>query len=486
MKLRLRSPSLFWTFAGAFLGVLLLGTLLQGFAVIRLVRSTIDRMSAGSARVLVERVAHDVGVALTDSPDTDIGMLLQRYAANPDSLWVVFRATQGEVALGPRVPRRVAFFVQRLLTGEPPRRGFGGRRPPPEGMPPPPRILARKSVIVAGREAGEIIALRPFQRRFRGIGGRSSHFLYFLPLAVLLSGIAGMLLFRSFLRRIRELEMLAGRVAEGDLRARLPDPGRDEIGRLGSALNRMTERLAAAKSAVELTHRQRQQLFADISHELATPLTSIRGYAETLLDRKVDLTPQESETYLHHVLEASERMGLLIDDLLDLTRLEAGASPLSKERLNWTALVRNTLQRFEPQFEAASIALRWDGPDEELWIVADGRRMEQAIDNLLANALRYVPANGTVRVSLVPLDAATGRLTVSDDGPGFAPEEITHVFERFFRGRETGVVNGSGLGLAIVQEIVRNHGGAARVRNAHPKGAVIEIDLPREAADRIP
>jgi signal transduction histidine kinase len=254
----------------------------------------------------------------------------------------------------------------------------------------------------------------------------------------------------------------------------------DEIGRLGSKLNFMTERLSEARRRVEESDRQRRQLFADISHELATPLTSIRGYAETLLNPAVDVTGEEKSSYLRSVLGEAERMDLLIQDLLDLTRLEAGAIPLNKERLDWTALCKNTMKRFESRFREAGLELRWEGSGEEAWILADGRRMEQALDNLLVNALRYVPIGGRVSLSLeaAPTPSPGYRLTVSDDGHGIPDDDLPHAFDRFYRGDEARSQGGSGLGLAIVREIVNRHDGTAWAKKRDPKGLSIVLELP--------
>lgn len=526
MKRFFRSPSLFLTFAGAFLGVLIVGTVLQGYVVVRLVGSIRERLDRGNAEALVQTVAQEVADELTNADDPSIARVLDRHPSRADSLLLVYRDADGSVVLATHVRRRLAFATSRLLSGEPlpppepsvpppgnrPRSGPRSGRPPPGSRFPPdfapgdapprgrafarPRIVAMAPVHIAGETVGQIIALR----RGRPLGALPSlardsrGFLLFLPLAILLAGAAGLLVFRILLGRLRKLEALTARVAEGDLDVRIPDPGADEIGRLGSALNRMTERLALAKRAVDETHRQRRQLFADISHELATPMTSIHGYAETLLNRDVSLSADEREAYLRHVLDASTRMGLLINDLLELTRLESGTIQLAKERINWTKLCMNTQQRFEPRYRDAGLQIGWSGPQEDAWILADGRRMEQVIDNLLVNALRYVPAGGRVSVALAAADASGSepvgaaaaptpapprhRLVVADDGPGFAPEEVGHVFDRFFRGRTGSVAEGSGLGLAIVKEIVRAHGGDVSARNGHASGAIVEVELP--------
>jgi signal transduction histidine kinase len=242
----------------------------------------------------------------------------------------------------------------------------------------------------------------------------------------------------------------------------------------------MTESLAEARQHLNENEAQRRQLLADISHELATPLTSIRGYTETLLEPAVTVSATERAAYLERVLEESKRMDLLIRDLLDLTRLEAGAITLERERLDWTALCRNTMERFQDRFRDAGLPLRWHGSTAPAWIMADGRRLEQVLENLLINALRYVPAGGMVTLSLdrqTEQDADYFRLTVRDNGPGFPPDDLPRVFDRFYRADEARSTGGTGLGLAIVQEIVRLNGGRVEARNAHPSGAEIIVLL---------
>src|SRR5262249_47688069 len=225
------------------------------------------------------------------------------------------------------------------------------------------------------------------------------------------------------------IETLAAQVAGGDLTVRVNDASGDEIGRLAERMNTMTEHLASAKRSVEEHEAQRQQLFADITHELATPLTSIRGCTETLLDPKGSMTSEERARYLDDILAESRRLDRLIRDLFELARLEAGAPALEFEDLDWVALTRNVKQRFAKRFEAAGLTLAWGDSAPEAWIRADGHRMEQVIENLLRNALRYVPAQGHVTLTIDPVMASATRyrLTVADDGPGLPADEMAHL-----------------------------------------------------------
>jgi signal transduction histidine kinase len=301
-----------------------------------------------------------------------------------------------------------------------------------------------------------------------------------------LSALAiGLIMMRLLVRRLRGIETLAARVAEGDLSVRIADRSGDEIGRIAERLDRMTGRLNEARDQLAATERQRRQLFADITHELATPLTSIRGYAETLVDPGVGTSDEERARYLRGILEESRRMDQLIKDLFDLARLEAGATPLTRERIDLAALSKNTIDRFEPRFHAAGLKVSWQRQDGDATIVADGRRMEQVVENLLTNELRYVPSGGSVEVTLGPTPDNRIRLEVSDDGHGIAPEDRERVFERFYRAvgpRSDGAEDkGSGLGLAIVREIVERHGGTVRAEARSPRGLSMVVELPRAA-----
>ena len=344
----------------------------------------------------------------------------------------------------------------------------------------PYELLSHRTVTIDGGRFGDVAAIGTAPRTSLWALPEARALLLFLPFAVLASAVAGLIMVRILVNRLRTLEGFATRVTEGDLAARVEIRGADELARLGARFNLMTERLAAARAQLEQTDRQRRRLLADVSHELATPLTSIRGYVETLLDPGVPKTPEERATYLNDVLEESKRLDRLIAELFDLARLEAGALPLRRERLDWMALCRNTTRRLTPRFAEAGLSLEWTGGSDPVWIDADGRRLEQVVENLLVNALRYVPAGGGVTLNLEDAgsDGARCRLSVSDDGPGIAPDDLPHVFERFYRADAARAQGGTGLGLAIVREIVTQHGGAARAEAGTPRGATFVVELP--------
>jgi signal transduction histidine kinase len=493
--------SLFWTFTGVFLITIIAGAAVQWFVASGVLGPLEQRDARNRAESAVSKAAVAIA-ALPDPADAEAIRAILGRADEPGMPGrLLYRSADGRVVVGGlgrvRGGRRAARFE-----GAPPgeRGGPGDRGELGEPPPGPPRgrgeffgrpgfvprreVLARQDVLRGGQPVGEVIALR-FARPPLGIvGSRTS--LLFLPITVLAATVAGLFMVRILVRRLRGLETLAARVASGDLSARIHDPSGDEIGRVAQRFDEMTENLADAKRRVEETAEQRRRLFADITHELATPLTSIRGYAETLVDPGVGTTDEERARYLRGILEESRRMDQLIKDLFDLARLEAGATPLTRERIDLAALSKNTIDRFEPRFHAAGLKVSWRRLDGDATILADGRRMEQVVENLLTNELRYVPSGGNVEVALGPTPDGRVRLEVSDDGHGIAPEDRERVFERFYRAvgpRSDGAEDkGSGLGLAIVREIVERHGGTVRAEARSPRGLSMVVELPRAGA----
>ena len=472
-----RGRSLVWLVTGTFLLAAVVGTVLQALAIQAVVRP----MEARELRARAELAVSSVAGAFAAAPEAPEGAALDtllrherlEHSIRPGIL--VVRRSDGTVVTSP--PGFSLLLNDSTASGR-----ESGRN----------EIVARHSLTRGAEVMGEVFVSR---RAPRGPGpglgfGLSPLALWvYFPMAALLSTALALLLVRLLARRLGDLERLAGRVAEGDLSARVPNPRGDEIGRVAEQLNRMAERLSAARDALQANDRQRRQLFADITHELVTPLTAIRGTAETLLDPGIELSAEDRTRYTRGVLEESRRLDRMIRDLFELSRLEAGATLLERERLDWAALCKNTVERFSPRYASAHLSLEWRQSVGEAWVNADGLRLEQVLDNLLVNALRYVPSGGHVTVELTKPGNAPGswRLLVQDDGPGLSPEELSHVFERFYRGDQARSVEkardvaGSGLGLAIVRQIVERHGGSVQARAATPTGLAIEIDLPQAA-----
>ncbi len=472
-----KQKSLFWTFAGAIFLVLLGVGLVQWLVVSVVLHRVHDRHWAERAARIAEEVVAEIPVTLTESgqPTPRTRRLLAGRLRPGGGFLVLEYAPQiGE-----------AMTVPGLRRGPPFR-----RRPPDDQHPPPGRRPLRRlqrllslEVVQNGEGVGTLTVYRPEPRLARGLvppADVSRRLLVSLPIALILSGLAGLWLLRTLLRRLRNLDALAERVTAGDLEATIEDTRGDELSDLAAKFNQMTRSLRQARQRLEGKNVERRALLADLSHELATPLTSIRGAAETLLNPAVTLAAADRERTLAGIVEESERMGVLVEELLELSRMESGAAELERSRLDWAALAGHTVERFQARFGEHGLGLDSVEPAEPAWVLADGFRLERALENLLVNALRYVPAGGRVRVRLT---SAVGwhTLHVEDNGPGFAEEDLEHAFDRFFRGHRARAAGGSGLGLAIVEEIVRQHGGQALAANLPDGGATLQLRLP--AAD---
>jgi two-component system OmpR family sensor kinase len=292
----------------------------------------------------------------------------------------------------------------------------------------------------------------------------------------LTAGALALWLVKVALRPLATMGSTAGAIAAGDLSRRVePADDTTEIGRLGASLNAMLAQIEAAFDERRASEQRLRRFVGDASHELRTPITSIRGYAE-LFRRGADRRPDDLARSMSRIEAEAERMGVLVDDLLLLARLDEGR-PLEQKPVDLVSVVTDGVDAARAIDPERVLEADLDGPE---WIVGDAGRLRQVIDNLLENARVHTPAGTPTRVALRADDGAAV-LTVADEGPGMNAEVATKAFERFYRGdparaRSTG---GAGLGLAIVAAIVASHGGSVRVVD-RDAGTTIEVRLPHE------
>ncbi len=308
-----------------------------------------------------------------------------------------------------------------------------------------------------------------------GGGSTSSLLIQRLTRASLLAAAVGggvavllaLLLSLQLLRPVGQLTRAAARMAGGDLSQRVEAKGKDELATLGSSFNRMAESLQRAE-------QNRQAMTADIAHELRTPIAVQRAHLEALQDGVYPLTAEN----LQPVLDQTELLIRLVDDLRTLALADAGELRLEKRKVDLGELTRTVVERFKPEADGKGIALSYAGPQEAIEKEVDPRRIEQILNNLFSNALRHTPAGGQVGAQ-VERSAGWIIVRVADNGAGIPPEALGHIFERFYRAdrsrsREEG---GSGLGLAIARQLALAHGGDLRAKNRSEGGAEFTLEL---------
>ncbi|RJL32464.1 sensor histidine kinase [Bailinhaonella thermotolerans] len=304
-------------------------------------------------------------------------------------------------------------------------------------------------------------------------------------------GAAGYLLVRASLRPLAEMEATAEAIAAGDLSRRVPDhPASTEVGRLGRSLNAMLARLEAAihdreasEAAARASEERMRRFVADASHELRTPLTSIRGYAE--LSRRAPQDAPELPKLLARIEEEAARMGLLVDDLLLLARLDM-QRPLERRPVDLFSLAADTVVDARTRAPERTIDLvRLDAASDTtrpVVVSGDEPRLRQVLDNLVNNALVHTPSGTPVEVR-VGTRGDEAVVEVADEGPGVPADQAAQVFERFYRAGNARSASGIGLGLSIVSALATAHHGVAELDNRPGEGATFRIRLPLDGQE---
>jgi signal transduction histidine kinase len=273
---------------------------------------------------------------------------------------------------------------------------------------------------------------------------------------------------RGMTQPLRDMAKAAQRMSTGDYGQRVVTASRDEVGQLAVAFNRMSGELASLE-------RLRRDLVANVSHELKTPISALRARLENLLD---GVERPDPET-LQVMLAQSERLGRLVDQLLELARLESGEVPLRREAVPLRPLVSRVVSEIEVTRARQDVQLSQDVPDDLPAVFADAERLHQVLFNLLDNAVRFTPEGGRVRVTASGHNGSVD-VAVSDTGPGIDAEHLPRLFERFYRvdtarSRDEG---GTGIGLAIARSVVEAHGGRIWAESEPGTGSTFTFELP--------
>jgi len=282
-------------------------------------------------------------------------------------------------------------------------------------------------------------------------------------------------------RRVEQLRRGTAQLAGGDLGAKVPVEGRDELAELAEDFNRMARRLAEASAREREAEKARRDLIAAVSHDLRTPLTSTRALIEAVADGVVE-DPEMQARYLASARSELEKLGWLVDDLFELSRIDAGVLRLNLEEASLRDLISDTLSGFRHQAESKGVRLVGEVADGVDPVLANPPRLQRVLYNLVSNALRHTPADGTIVLRAEPQETLV-RVEVSDTGEGIMPEDLPRVFERSFRGERSrtraGTGDSAGLGLAIARGLIEAHGGEISVESRPGHGSQFRFTLRR-------
>ena len=287
-----------------------------------------------------------------------------------------------------------------------------------------------------------------------------------LSISLVVAAVAAVVMARRVLRPIDDLRAATSRLATGRYDQPVAAPSEPELAALANDVNRLA-------TALTQTDRRPAALIGDIAHEMRTPLTTITGYVDGFGDGLFD-----KDEMIAAVSAETARLRRLAADLAAVSRVEEGQLTLDPTNTDLSVIVRTVGDRLRPQFDAKPVTLIIDATSS-VDVVVDLERLAQALTNLIGNALAYTPPSGTVRVS-VAADAQIACVEVSDSGRGIAPEDLEHVFERFFRADPNGHAAGTGIGLTIARSIARAHGGdLTAASDGTDRGATFSLTLPR-------
>ncbi len=325
-----------------------------------------------------------------------------------------------------------------------------------------------------GQGRGLLIFARPEPRVLEVFRGTFLQPLFQAALvAVLLSLILAVLISRSVARPLQKVAAAAESIAEGDYDQQIPPQGPDEVKRVASSFNTMASKVAATQQA-------QRDFVANVSHDLKTPLTSVTGWSQAILDGTAG-QPEQQERAVQIIHNEAGRMSRMVDQLLDLAKIEAGQIQLSREPVDLRQLVQEVHHNLILRAEEKGVQLTLEATPVAA-VPGDRDRLIQILSNLVDNAIDHTPANGRVHLNLRPYGDKAVELVIQDTGPGIPPEDLSRIFERFYQvdksRHRTTERRGVGLGLAIVKELVEAHNGRIFAQSQVGQGSAFTVRLP--------
>ena len=292
-----------------------------------------------------------------------------------------------------------------------------------------------------------------------------------------LAVVLGLLLAASVGAPLRRTQEGLSKIAGGDFSGHVDVPNRDEIGALAADVNRTNDELRRLYSELETASRHKSDFLATMSHELRTPLNAIIGFSEVLQEQMFGELNERQLAYVDDVLEAGRHLLSLINDVLDLAKIEAGRMDLELSQVALPDLLRSAVSMHSERAGRGGIALALTTEPAEISITADERRVRQIVFNLLSNAIKFTPSGGRVDISALAEDGRV-EIAVTDTGPGISPADLETIFEEFEQTTDGKKAEGTGLGLPLSRKLVELHGGKLWVESQPGHGSTFRFTLP--------
>jgi len=299
-----------------------------------------------------------------------------------------------------------------------------------------------------------------------------------LLFTLIFTGLIGVIIFGLFTRRLRKMNEVVKSFEQGQYSERIPQVTNNEIGQLSLSFNKMADTIVANLDELKETDRMRRELIANISHDLRSPMASLRGYLETIQIKDKKLSNLERQKYIDVLLDTANGLEKLVEDLFELSKLDAKQVKAQFEPFSIKDLIFDVMTKFKPAAENKKIILDACVPDGLPQVYADIGLIERVLSNLLENSIRYTPENGSVTVNVTKSDQMV-KVLVEDTGFGISQEEIPHIFERFYRVEKSRAesTGGTGLGLAIANKIMEVHESNISVDSKIDVGSTFSFDL---------
>lgn len=296
--------------------------------------------------------------------------------------------------------------------------------------------------------------------------------------AILATGIIGLIIFGFLTRRLRKMATTVTDFEQGNHEIRIDVDSEDELGQLAHSFNSMADTLVAHIEKLRQNDRMRRNLIANISHDLRSPLASIRGYIETIQIKDKSLHNKKREEYIDIILKNTTVLSKLVENLFELSKLEARKVETQIESFSIAELCQDVMLKFKPEADKEEVSLHTNIKRSISFVQADIRLMERALSNLLRNAIHYTEQKGKIVLSATELNAKV-RISVADNGCGIPEDDLPYIFDRFYRGKnhESRSKGSSGLGLAIAQKILELHDSAIHVESEEEIGTTFYFDL---------